>query len=529
MPIHGPWSGRILARRPRPRHDTPRCCSGSVVLLKVGRNIRYLPIRPRQYAGPHKPPIPLRRHRGSHPGGAGPGRRRACSSALGWAVPTTNWLTSRTPTDAARSVPAAPAFIERRWRTENPASWVRIEGWLEARTQRAGRRLGGGRLRAQLRADRIHLLAVRGRVPGVLTYEQLVANPGAYDQMLVTVRGELTSGFEVSALGPEAGHQPDLPATWVGGKLDGLPRAIGGPVDVARVEISGLFEARPRGAYGHMGAYACRLTAHAAYALSSILDYPTLMERADALSGRLVTVRGLLFLGGGMSDLTTSPGAPRARSRRPASSWGSLRPPLSADQDAGSGLPVQIHGRFEQSRGGSGLRPRHTRRYRLESVFARALEPAELSDSATTVALAALTERIDGWGDLVTASGVGSVETLAEGLVDFALAPPGTDWAWAAVRPQPDGMALFVEGSEREPKRLAEAADLRMPAWSPDGAALAAIADDEVIVLDVATGERIATGQTRAGARAHRRDLLTTRASPWRSTSSTVRAATPRP
>jgi hypothetical protein len=399
---------------------------------------------------------------------------------------------------------ALQPFIERRWADlENPASWVRIEGWLEVRgPNEPGAGWGRqGDLRARLRADRIHLLAVRGRVPGVLTYEQLVANPGAYDQMLVTVRGELTSGFEVSALGPEAGHQPDLPATWVGGKLDGLPRAIGGPVDVARVEISGLFEARPRGAYGHMGAYACRLTAHAAYALSSILDYPTLMERADALSGRLVTVRGLLLLGGGMSDLTTLTWSAEGEEPPACLVMGDLSGLAEqADQDAGSGLPVQIHGRFEQAEEGAGFGRDHTRRYRLESVFARALEPAELSDSAPTVALAALTERIDGWGDLVTASGVGSVETLAEGLVDFALAPPGTDWAWAAVRPQPDGMALFVEGSEREPKRLAEAADLRMPAWSPDGAALAAIADDEVIVLDVATGERIATGQTGAGA-----------------------------
>ena len=34
-----------------------------------------------------------------------------------------------------------------------------------------------------------HLDVYKRQVPGVLTYEQLVANPGAYDQMLVTVRG----------------------------------------------------------------------------------------------------------------------------------------------------------------------------------------------------------------------------------------------------------------------------------------------------------------------------------------------------
>lgn len=398
---------------------------------------------------------------------------------------------------------ALQPFIERRWADlEDPSAWVRIEGQLEVRKpNESGVGWGrNGEFRARIRADRIQILADRGRVSGVLSYAELAADPGKYDQMIITVRGQLRTGFEICALGPDDAAQDGLPLTWVEGNLEGLPRPVGGTREVVRVEIAGLFEARPRGGYGPSGAYPCRLTARAAYAVSSILDYPSLLERAAGFSGRLITVRGLLFLGDGMSDLTSLTWAPDGGPLPVCLVAGDLSGLAEqSETGAGAGLPVQIHGRFEAAAQGDGYGRDGTRSLRIESVFARLLSPAELPPPPQPRSLAVLKERADGLGDLVIQHARGTCQTLTEGLADFALAPEGADGILAAVRPTGDGLALYMEAPEGEPTKLAEGESIRMPLWSPKGAALAAIVDDEVIVWNVSTAQRVATGQVPFG------------------------------
>jgi hypothetical protein len=136
---------------------------------------------------------------------------------------------------------------------------------------------------------------------------------------------------------------------------------------------------------------------------------------------------------------------------------------------------------------------------RIESVFARLLEPVELPEVLGHASLAVLRERIDGLGDLIIAGPDGDAQVLAQGLADFALAPAGSEWLRAEVIEADTGHLLRAVPLEGEATVLAEADSIRLPSWSPRGDSVAAIVDDEVVVYDVASGRRVATGQTLHG------------------------------
>jgi len=414
--------------------------------------------------------------------------------------------------------PASQPFISQRWGdAEGASALVRVTGAAQIRAlDRPGGAFGkSGKIPARIIAERIQVLPDRGSAPGVFNYPDLVARADELHMMVVTVRGSLAIGFEEATLGPLDPTGPDLPQTWVVGDLAGLTRtAAGGAADRTRVEVIGLFERRARfggaNGFGPDGKYPCRITVKALAPLGSVVDYPGLVSTASQRDGSVVAVRGLLFLGEGLSDLTALRPDDKAAPDPGCLVTGDLAGLTGLAEASGAGIPVQIVGRLTVAKEGEGYGRVGTRALHIESLAARPLTSDELPAAEGAAPALAYVHSPDGGAGTLTVQDAGGKETrLDPGVLGFALpAEPGDQRRLIAVpvpdpnaampaegAPQAYAMELRLVEADGSVRALAKAQTVSCPAWSPDGRRVAAIIENEVAVLDATTGERVATGE----------------------------------
>jgi len=414
--------------------------------------------------------------------------------------------------------PALQPFIGQRLGDADGASaLVRVTGPAEVRAlDRPGGAFGRSRrIPARIVAERIQVLPDRGPAPGVLEYPDLVARADELHMMVVTVRGSLATGFEQAILGPLGPAGADLPQAWVEGDLAGLSRAAaGGAAERIRVELTGLFERRARfrdgNGFGPNGAYQYRITVRALAPLGSVVDYSALVSTAAQRDGSVVAVRGLLFLGEGLSDLTALKPDENAKADLGCLVTGDLARLTKLAEASGAGIPVQIIGRLSVAKQGEGYGRGGSRALRIESLATRPLTADELpATEGPAPALAYVHSPDGGAGTLTLRDAAGAQTQLDRGVLGFAVPADPADKRRMIAVPVPDpnaampadgapqayAMELRLVEADGSVRTLAKAQTLSGPAWSPDGQRVAAIIENEVAVLDAATGERIATGE----------------------------------